>query len=380
MKMREAAAINKDIEACEQEYKIGSYESCANNLNQILKHLPLIPDHEESINKEKEILSLLITCYIALYGYGSSQVAEAISRATALGEELQDTSFIFSILWTNWSNVIVNGNIIQAQRFATEIMDLAEKNPSDKVIFVEAFHCLGVTEFNAGQFQESAKFLSTGLKKFDAKNRKLHIYNYGNDAEILLLSWLSWAKLLCGDQQSYLNYQNKLLTAMRKSEHNSSYAFGYVFNAMGYVFQDNAKACIHALRSLDRTKADALPFWNSWANIVRKWAEYRETGVFQSIEEDIQHFIQLQGGIWEPFFKVLMADMNTRQNPALAAEIFATLVRNIKLGKSSFHSLPILYFSSKYYRKLNPDKYEEIRALAKHIRVKQGARYWEWRI
>src|SRR5690606_19176206 len=133
--------------------------------------------------------------------------------------------------------------------------------------FVEAFHCLGVTEFNAGQFQQSAKFLATGLQKFEASNRNIHIYNYGNDAEVLLLSWLSWANLFIGNQEQYLSYQKRLLTALHQSEHNSSYAFGYVFNAMSYVFQDDPKSCIHALNFLDKSKAEVLPFWRSWANI-----------------------------------------------------------------------------------------------------------------
>lgn len=377
--MNDSLTFEHDIKACEHEYNMGSYESCVKSLNAVLQYLPLIPEDSESLKKEKEVLSLLITCYIALYGYGSSQVAEAISRATELSEELQDNSFIFSILWTNWSNVIVNGNIVQAQRFATEIAELAEKNPTDKVIYVEAFHCLGVTEFNAGHFQQAVKFLTTGLHKFEAQNRNIHIYNYGNDAEVLLLSWLSWANLLIGDQEHYLRYQNRLLTALHQSEHNSSYAFGYVFNAMSYVFQDDPKACITALNSLDKTKAEELPFWRSWANIVRKWADYQASGKFRSIEEDIQNFINLQGGIWEPFFKALMADMNAKENPALATEVFDTLVRNIKMRQPSFHSLPILYLSCKFYRDTNEQKYAEAKELANKTLKEQGALYWKGR-
>ena len=377
--MRYSHAFKHDMKACEHEYNIGAYESCVKNLNEVLQYLPLIPEHSESLKKEKEVLSLLISCYIALYGYGSQQVADVISRASTLSRELQDNSFIFSILWTNWSNVIVNGNIVQAQRFASEIVDLAEQNPADKVIFVEAFHCLGVTEFNAGQFQQSAKFLATGLQKFENKNRDIHIHNYGNDAEILLLSWLSLANLLSGEQQQYLSYQKKLIDALHQSEHNSSYAFGYVFNAMTYVFQDQPEECLYALNTLDKTKAEELPFWNSWANIIRKWAEYHTSGNFSSIEKDIQDFINLRGSIWAPFFNALMADINVKENPELSSETFDSLVRDIKMRHPVYHSLPILYFCYKYYRNTDQQKSEEAQKIAKTILEKQGALYWEGR-
>lgn len=375
--MKYSLAFEYDMKASEDKYNIGAYESCVENLNHILKYLPLIPEHSESLKKEKEVLSLLISCYIALYGYGSNKVAYVISRASKLSQELQDNSFIFSILWTNWSNVIVNGNIIQAQRFASEIADLAEQNPSDKIIFVEAFHCLGVTEFNAGQFQQSAKFLATGLQKFEDKNRNIHIHSYGNDPEILLLSWLSLANLLSGNQQQHLSYQKRLINALRQCEHNSSYAFGYVFNAMNYVFQDQPEECLHALNTLDKTKAQELPFWNSWANIIRKWAEYHTYGSFSSIEKDIQDFINLQGSIWTPFFNALMADINVKENPEYSSVTFDALVRDIKIRNPVYHSLPVLYFCYKYYRNTNQQKSEETQEMAKSILEKQGALYWE---
>lgn len=365
------------MKACAQEYSVGEYENCVEHLNRVLQYLPLIPEHNDSLKKEKEVLSLLISGYIALYGYGSKQVADVISRASTLSQELQDNTFIFSILWTNWSNVIVNGNIVQAQRFASEIMDLADQYPKDKVIFVEAFHCLGVTEFNAGQFAQSAEFLATGLQKFEDKNRNIHIHNYGNDAEILLLSWLSWANLLSGKHELYLNYQKKLVDALQQCKHNSSYAFGYVFNAMSYVFQDQPEECLNALNTFDKTKAEELPFWSSWANIVRKWAEYHTSGNFSSVEKDIQNFISLQGGIWAPFFNALQADINAKENPDLSSEIFDGLVRDIKLRQPAFHSLPVLYFSCKYYRNIDQEKAEEAQNLAQAIIKKQGALFWE---
>lgn len=365
------------MKACAHEYNAGDYESCVEHLNRVLQYLPLIPEHTESLVKEKEVLSLLISGYIALYGYGSKQVADVISRASMLSRELQDSTFIFSILWTNWSNVIVNGNIVQAQRFASEIVDLADQYPKDKVIFVEAFHCLGVTEFNAGQFEKSAEFLAIGLQKFEDKNRSIHIHSYGNDAEILLLSWLSWANLLSGKHQQYLSYQKKLIAVLQQCKHNSSYAFGYVFNAMSYVFQDQPEECLKALNALDKTKAEELPFWNSWTNIIRKWAEYHTGGNFRSIENDILDFISLQGGIWAPFFNALQADINSKENPDLSSEIFDALVRDIKLRQPSFHSLPVLYFCRKHYCSTDQGKAEEAQNLAKAIINKQGALYWE---
>lgn len=377
--MKYSLVFEHDMKACVHEYNIGDYESCVENLNRVLQYLPLIPERTESLKREKEVLSLLISGYIALYGYGSRQVADMISRASTLSRELQDNTFIFSILWTNWSNVIVNGNIVQAQRFASEIVDLADQYPTDKVIFVEAFHCLGVTEFNAGQFEQSAEFLAIGLQKFENKNRDIHIHSYGNDAEILLLSWLSWANLLSGKQAQYLSYQKKLVDALQQCKHNSSYAFGYVFNAMSYVFQDQPQECINALNALDKTKAEELPFWKSWANIIRKWAEYHTSGNFNSIEKDIQGFISLQGGIWAPFFNALQADINVKENPDFSSEIFDALVRDIKLRQPSFHSLPVLHFCCKYYGNTDQGKAEEARKLAKAILNKQGALYWESR-
>ncbi len=377
--MKCSIKFEQDLQIYEQEYQKGNYESCINILNQILDYLPIVTSGVESRIKEIDVLSRLISCYIAYYGYGSKQVAEAISRASTLSRELDDNAYIFSLLWTNWSNVIVNGNILQAQRFATEIMDLAEQNPDDTVIFVEAFHCLGVTEFNSGQFEQSAKFLATGLQKFESNKRDFHILNYGNDAEVLLLSWLSLSNLIHGKEQLSLNYREQLLTALNTCTHDSSYAFGYTFNAMNYVFQDQPEECINALNALDSSKAEKLPFWSSWVNIIRKWSEYHLNGSFSSIEQDIQDFIDLQGNIWGPFFQALHADINTQENPKLSSEIFENLIGNIKLRQPSFHSLPVLYFYCKNLRDTNQEKYEEAKKLADMIINKQGAFFWKGR-
>lgn len=375
--MKCSVKFEKDMEASDQYFKNGDYENCINTLVKALEYLPLVTSRQESLIIEKEVLSRLISCYIAYYGYGSKQVADAITQASILSKELQDNSYIFSLLWTNWSNVIVNGNILQAQRFATEIMDLAEQNPEDTVIFVEAFHCLGVTEFNAGQFEQSAKFLATGLQNFNDKNRNFHIQNYGNDPEVLLLSWLSWSNLLSGKIQQSLSYREKLIAALTTCVHDSSYAFGYTFNAMNYVFQDQPEECINALNSLDKTKAEKLPFWSSWVHIIQKWAEYHTNGNFSSIEQDIQDFVNLQGNIWAPFFSALHADINAKENPDVSAEMFESLIGNIKLRQPSFHSLPVLYFYCKNHRDIDEEKYEEARKLANLIIDKQGAFYWE---
>lgn len=375
--MKCSVKFEKDLQAYELDFKDGNYESCIEILNNILEYLPLVTSHHESLSKEKEVYSRLISSYIAFYGYGSKQVADAISKASVLSKELKDNTYIFSLLWTNWSNVIVNGNILQAQRFATEIMDLAEQSPEDKVVFVEAFHCLGVTEFNAGQFSQSAKFLATGLQNFEHHNRNYHIQNYGNDPEILLLSWLSWSNLISGEEKKSLIFRERLIKALEQCEHNSSYAFGYTFNAMIYVFQDQPEECINALRTLDKTKAEQLPFWNSWVNIIRKWAEYHTSGNFHSIEQDIQDFIDLQGNIWEPFFTALHADINAKENPDISSEIFENLIGNIKLRQPSFHSLPVLYFYCKNHRDNHPEKTEEAQKLANLIINKQRAIYWK---
>ncbi len=375
--MKNKLSYTRDMEAFEHDYKNSNYASCINSLNKILDDLPRATRHQDSLNVEKNILSHLISCYIALYGYGSREVAEGISRATQLSEELEDNTFIFSLLWTNWSNVIVNGNIAQAQHFASEIVDLAEKHPEDKVIFVEAFHCLGVTEFNAGHFEQSAKFLTTALQEFQEKNRRTHIQNYGNDAEVLLLSWLSWCNLISGNMRRSMVYRNILVAALHECTHDSSYAFGYIFNAMNFVFQDQPDACINALNTLDCKKIEKLPFWSSWGNIIRKWAEYHTDGKLNPIEQDIQNFIDLQGNIWEPFFLALQADMNANAHPENSAAIFDELITNIKLRRPSFHSVPVLYFYCKYYRERDPQKCKEAQILARAIIEKQGAFYWK---
>ncbi len=374
--MNYSLAYNYDMKACEYEYCVGAYSSCVNNLNKILKYLPLIPNQEQPVKMEISVLSMLSGCYIALYGYGSDKLSNINKRAEMLHRELQNDEALFSIIWTDWSGVMINGYLSQAEWLAGRLMALAEATPSDNIKLVEAYHSAGVTKFNSGKFTEAKLLLEKGLAQLNHSNREEHIRIYGNDTEVLLLSWLTWNCLLLGDMRKSEAYKIQLENGLKDQVHTSSAAFGYIFLAMWYVFQDKPKECWEIIQTHGLEKVKDLPFWKIWANILQKWADFRINATYQCPDNDIKDFIKHGGGIWAPFFNALAADMLNEEQATKAANIFDREICQLHNSDALFHALPILFWAKKFFAKVAPSKVADINTLAKGIAKEQQGKYW----
>ena len=145
------------------------------------------------MKKELDLLLLLSSAYIAVYGYGAEQLSKINARAQVLRREMKNDQSLFSLLWVQWANVMVQANFKQATWLSQQLISLSESAENDCVMLVEAFHAKGVTSFNLGNFEESIVALEQGMSAYKEEFTEAHISQFGNDTGVLLCSWLSWA-------------------------------------------------------------------------------------------------------------------------------------------------------------------------------------------
>jgi predicted ATPase len=363
------------MRASHYDYRRGAYANCVRFLTKILQRLPLLPKSAQALQEEVDALTLLTSCYIALYGYGSKEVAEANKRAEMLRRELKDDSLMFSILWKRWSNLILQGDIKQARWVVDSLMAIAGQSRFDMIAAVEAYHAAGVTEFNAGNFGKAASLLERGLSYFSAESRQEHIEHYGNDTEILLLSWLCWVFLFSGEKERCKHYRRLRDEALKRCQHQSSRAFAYVFKAMYNVFSNEPQHAFDIAQHFLENHDSDMPFWESWATIIRKWSHCRLTHHYECPEKEITAFIQ-SSAIWKPFLHALWADMYVETNPQAATELFARALVASAQVDIQFHAVPILSLAHAFYQSAAPDTASNLASKAKLLIDTQGARFW----
>ena len=365
------------MKACQYQYKIGAYKSAVKLLKQLLSKLPYLADSAEPIRKEMNILALLSSCYIALYGYGSKEVGDIVQREQMIRRELNDDESMFHIVWKRWSNLILQGRLEESQQVIQKLHNISQGFSSKSVQKVEYYHAAGVTEFNSGNFPQAISLLEKGLKLFQPGKRETHLLNYGNDPELLLISWLIWSNLFNNKLERTNQLITKLDQAFENSQHPSSQAFALIFKAMYFVFKNQPEDCQKVLLQFYNNEKFQLPFWQAWAKVIGKWSSYHITQRYQSLEADITDFVNIGGKTWKPFFYALWGDIAQDFDEQLASRLFSKAINYANRSKSKFHVLPILATAKKFYATRDSKVTLKLELQAHNIIEKQQAFFWQ---
>lgn len=365
------------LEASQNAYLLGAYESSIDILKKILDRLPFFSPDSDPMKKEMNVLMRLAGAYIAARGYGTPEIEEIHSRIEALRSEVGSDERMFALLWMRWAFVVMQPDLDQAQWLARRLVSLADRSGSDAVIQVEAFHSAGVTAFNMGQFAEAIEAFEASWSHYDPGNAARHIAEFGNDPGILVSCWLTWSYLFVGEVETSATLKERVEASLSECEHLSTRSFAQVFLAMWHLYRDEPEPVLDLAERTLREVEDELPFWKCWAAILDKWARYRLFGEYRSPRQEIERFIDRGGGVWRGFLWALWAEMCETSDEALAHELLEEARASIERSGPMYHTLPILLRVIRHRRRRGEtEASEETAATARRIGVEQGAQFW----
>jgi tetratricopeptide (TPR) repeat protein len=142
--------------------------------------LDTLPDNPERAEQELILQRQLSIVQRNSKGYAATEVGQALSRARALCQQLDQADALGPILWGLFSFNFVRSDLRQARNLGEELFALAreQQNPAFQH---QAHHALGGTLFSLGEFEESQQHFEQGIALYDLNQHHTQVTMFGVD-------------------------------------------------------------------------------------------------------------------------------------------------------------------------------------------------------
>jgi tetratricopeptide (TPR) repeat protein len=164
----------------------------------------------------------LLTPLVHIKGFAAPETKAAaerarllIEQAEALGEPPEDPLLLFSVLYGFWAaNVLAfNGDAIR--ELAAQFLALAEKQGAAIPLMV-GHRLMGVSLMCTGELAESRAHYDQAIALYDPVEHRPLAARFGNDTEVVVLGFRSWALWLLGQPEGALGDADDALKKARE--------------------------------------------------------------------------------------------------------------------------------------------------------------------
>ena len=164
------------------------------------KGLGLVHSMADGVSRQEQELRLLICLGQALFatqGWAAPGVSEAYDRARKLCRELDQPQELLPILYGQWINHAMRGEMDRAQQLAGEIGQLGEDG-GDRFADLMGRWSGGFTSLHLGDFADARVHFEDGIALFDPVQRRQYLQLTPIDALVFLSTQLSLAQACLG--------------------------------------------------------------------------------------------------------------------------------------------------------------------------------------
>ena len=222
--------------------------------------------------KELEILMRLVPAFVANYGYGAEELANACERALHLCEQVGDDAQTVFVLYGLWMFHVVRANHSQSLDLSSRVAETAEQlqNPD---LLVEAALAQGIANFFVGNFQESRAQFDKCIELYDEEAHAHHAYLFGQDPRIIALSYLSWLLWIVGDEEGAERAGQAALDFAHELGHPVSTAFALSYAAFLRLYKsDYHTDATHAEDLVSLRESKGIPeLWLAHGQVAQAW-------------------------------------------------------------------------------------------------------------
>jgi len=199
-----------------------------------LQQLQRLPHGDERDVVELRIQTQRIPVLVALHGYSSERMAQTSRRALALCDSVRDFEPRFMALFSVCIFDMVGGRHHESHETALKLARLDAENGGR--LLVETEMLLGLTCFFLGRLDAAEPHLLASIAAYDREAHGGHAYRYGQDPEIVAMSYLSWVLFCRGEAARLAVNEQRLVERARSLGHPNSLGFALAWTGWTRVF------------------------------------------------------------------------------------------------------------------------------------------------
>ncbi|WP_171173395.1 AAA family ATPase [Ruegeria sp. HKCCD8929] len=235
-----------------------------------LRLLEAEADDIESVRKQMELQLTLAPALAAASGYGSEDVGAAYRKARDLSRKASTPRSEFRMLVGLWNYNWVRGNLSQAHRQASELLDLA-KAEDDPTLQLRALACMGEILFHAGDLTEAQTNLQRACSIYD----QLKQVNVASQVPAVAChSYAAWTASLMGQSKQARQFSKKAGVIAHELVQPFSLSLFYSLSAMVCVSEGDIEECLTMARAgREISERGGFPFWLGTSLVAEGWAE-----------------------------------------------------------------------------------------------------------
>jgi len=240
--------------------------------------LELVEQISEGVERNELELQLLLTLGPALLsarGLGSSEAESAYLRARQLCREAEANEDLFTVTWGLWLLCQKRGRVREAQSFATELLQLANKlhNPEYDL---QAHHASWTTNFRLSEFSSSQVHTQQGIQLYDVNLHRHHAMRFGgHDPGVCGHNHAAINNWLMGYPETAQKHALQAVQLANQINHPFSQVLAHAF--AGFVTQcckDPQTTLQHAQAILSKCQDIGIaPEINAQAQVLAAWVD-----------------------------------------------------------------------------------------------------------
>ena len=192
-------------------------------LDSALQQLERLPAGDDRNDAELRLQVQRIPVLVALHGYSSERMASATRRALELCESVRGFELRFMALFSVCIFEMVAGRHRESFDSARKLARLDADNGGGLLVETEMLQ--GLTCFFLGKLDDAERHLAASIAAYDRDAHGAHAYTFGQDPEIVAMSYLAWVVFCRGETGRLAANEQRLLERARSLNHPNSLGF-----------------------------------------------------------------------------------------------------------------------------------------------------------
>ncbi len=298
--------------------RVFAHEEAIHLLQRALTLLQTRPSGHDHDVQELALQTALGASFVALKGYGATEVLEAYYRARSLCEQLgqpPSPPILRALVLISTGKT----RFIEAQTIAEQLLRYADEQ-HDQVLIVEGHYALGIALFYDGAFERSRQHLEQAIHLYDPAQSQLHIAMYAQDPRVVCLNRLALDLWCMGyPDQAAARRQEALMCAEQLAH---PFSFGYCLGwdaLLQSVRRDHQTTLAQADAAVALGREHQLGQWLPMGAALRGWAfagQDAQIGAFEQgrseLRQGIDAFYATGFEALHPYFLALLADLQLK--------------------------------------------------------------------
>ncbi|MDP9149288.1 MAG: AAA family ATPase [Myxococcota bacterium] len=257
---------------------------------------------------------------MAVKGFAAPEVVETYRRANDLCKKLGDPSRLGSVMWGNWANKFVAGQLVAARDLGEQLLRLAEST-QERALLVPASHALGYTLCYCGEFERAVELALPALSTLDLESERTNTRLFQFSSAVALRHTASVSLWMLGFPDQALVHAREAIRLAEALAHPPSMAYAHSALTWGapFLLGDFVALDAAAQEAIVLSREEAYSLWPPLVQVFRGWSTVSSGDVHAGLahmHEAYGEYRATGGGILRPTIGALLAEATWKAGAA----------------------------------------------------------------